>query len=217
MTPKEIEELIKILPDILIYVVPGAIFLYIHYFICSNEDSKENEKHFIFKSIILSFIIVNFLKLLGKPTISFIEQITGLQVNKTIVSFKIALILIASIILSYLLSQLYLSAFFQKLLNFLGINKSIHSKWLNDIVDLELGTGLRVYLPSERIIYCGKLRKYEEKDENYMIFLSNFSSHTYDSEEKADFTESNESWVALNTKDISRFELFYYPNSQKIL
>lgn len=215
MSVKDVKNIIALIPDILVYIVPGALFLYIFYFICSKENDKETESHFLFKSIILSFVLTNFVKLCGKPII----WILSLQIKKQFVvpSFlKVSSIILFSIVSSYLFSIFYKTKFLTDILKKFGVTRSVHKNCWNEVADSELGMWVRVYIPSEKVVYCGKLRKYEEKDDNYLFFLSNYNSYTYDNKDIDDFGDADEKWVALNIKDTSRIELFYSKQSSKI-
>ena len=76
-----------------------------------------------------------------------------------------------------------------------------------------------VYLSEEKKIYKGQIRKYEENDNgtNTYLLLSNYVMYKYgEDDELINYENCNENRVLLNTKDITRIELFYHPDSHKI-
>lgn len=207
MSPEQIKNIIILLPDIFLYFVPGAIFLSLFYFICSKENNKETENYFVFKSIMISFIIISLLKVVAKIIRLFYKfQITSTE--------KMIIAIITSALLAYFVSRYYNSKHFKSAVKKIGINKSLYNNIWNDVVDFERGMWLRVYLPSEGVVYNGKLRKYEEKAENYFLFLSNYQSWNYGDYNYIEDNENDDAyWVALNTKDIGRIEILFEDDS----
>lgn len=204
----QIKEVFWLLPDIFMYFVPGVIFLSIHHFMCSNKGEKQSEKYFIFKSVTISFIIIISLNYFGE----ILKRLINIDISKGTYGF---IVIVSSAVISYIYSRIYRSQWFNDWLNKIGINKSLYHNILDEIVDLEYGMWVRVYLPSEKIIYIGQFRKYEEKEEKFIICLSNYKSITYNDREIEDCTSNPKNWVMVNIKDISRVEIFYNDKSKK--
>lgn len=195
-------ELIDNLPKVISYFVPGAIFISINYYICSKK--KGIFEHFIFKSLIISYIII----LLSDKMIQTFK-ITDLEFFKQIFPISIA------IISSYILSAFYMSSKFEKFLDYLKIRKTVHDNFWTDIIDYENGTYLTVYLKEEELVYSGAIIKHEEKEDNNYLLMSNYLVYDYEGNKISDM-ESDQECIVLNTNDISRYELSYSPSSKKI-
>lgn len=200
MNIEQANAFIEAIPSIIIYVVPGYIFMWVYAFMFSQKI--ENDKHAIVKSIVLSFSFVVLFGLLGieivfSPYIIFalvaVSALCGLLFSKILASEK-----------AY---QLFKKA---------NINKSFYNSIWNDIADFEHGVWIRAYLPNERLIYSGYLKRYEESETEKTLFvLSKYTTYDYTGEVVDNFSGNPENMVALNTKDISRIELFYNPNSKR--
>lgn len=206
MNFEQINQLIEALPTLIMYLVPGYLILWINAFVLSIK--LENDRYVLLKSVVLSYVILT----LGNYILSFKGlSIFGSNLLK-IVTLGVA------ITVGYSLSKFILSECFCRILKFLGINKSFFGNFWNDIVDLENGLWVIAYIPTDQVIYKGQLRKFEEKNnsESSFLVLSNYTTLTYSSEVLADYQEQNEKRVIINTKDISRLELYYSPKSRKI-
>lgn len=183
--------------------------LWIKSFILS--ENINNDKYVILKSIVLSYIIVNIEK-----TIIF----NNFDYNNiaTLDSCFIVITILIAILIGYLIPKIMLSDIFCSILKMLGINKSMQPNVWCNIADLEFGVWIRVYINSEKVIYDGKLRKFEEPDEDkdYYISLSNYSSYSYSGEDMENNRSDSNKWVVINAKSINRFEVFYNEKSKKI-
>lgn len=199
-----IKFLIENMHSILLYFVPGSIFLYIFLFISSKNEQREDQ--FLLKSVIISYIIITI--------INSICNLFNITLNNWIVViFAITL----AVLSSYFISRYYMSNKFRELLRNRKINKSVHQNIWNEIVDVDLGNAIRLFLPSQNIVYYGTLKKYEEKDNNYYIFINEFVSYYYDHNEVINnFIDKKEYWAAINIKDVARFELYYDKDSDRI-
>lgn len=198
----KIKDLIAVLPLLIIYILPGYIFISIKNFI-KNKDHTEDKNIFL-KSILISYIIINFEMLFVKIDIS-----SPIAIISTICF---------TMVISYGYSMFIQSGYSTKLLKRLKINTSLKENTLMDIVDYDLGMWVRVYLSSEKLIYVGQIREFEQiADASYNIVLSNFTLYKY-SEEKytIDYSNDNTEWVLINVKDNYRIELVYHPKSKKI-
>jgi len=205
MSVEGIKVIIQELPTLIIYIVPGYLVIWTMNFMLSKIII--NDDYIIIKSIALSYVIIS---LNG-----FILNFFGLDIQ----SYKAQiLIIISALILGYIGAKLVLSNWFEKCLRKLGVSKSIHKNFLNDVVDLEKGLWVITYLCTEQLMYKGQIRKYEEKDnsENTYIVLSNYTLLDYGGEEIINYVNDNSKRVLLNTKDISRIELYYDLDSKKI-
>ncbi len=209
MDIQSINDLIKSLPTLIIYIVPGFITIWIKSFILS-EKPKETSDIFL-KSIVISYLLILFEK--------FVLKLFGYNIDIDMNGLHKVILIIISIFVGYIWSMLLQSDNCSNILKKVGVYRTFRANIWDDLVDLQYGLWVRIYLPSESVIYEGKLRKYEEKEnlENYLLVLSNFIMYDYEAKEIINNTTVNNEWIALSTKDISRIELLYNANSKKII
>lgn len=206
----KIKDIISVLPLLVIYILPGYIFISIKDFITNKDLNKDESKNVILKSIGISYILINiesviYINLFGKK----------IDISDPHIIISTAFI---SFIVSYIYSRFVLSELCDKTLKILKINRTFKTDALSDIVDFKLGMWIRVFLTADQVIYQGKIRRFERiTDSNYFIVLSNFSLTGYSGEEFENKEGSDTSWVAINLKDNYRIELYYSPDSKKII
>lgn len=208
MSVEQAKLLIDLLPTLIIYLIPGYLIIWVISFMLSQKIDKDS--NLFIKSIVLSFIFITF----GNSILSF-GDLNIIDSNL----LKVVVILI-SLVLGYVISKILVSNYFKRILKKLGINKSVYTNFWNEIVDTEKGLLVMVYLASEKKTYKGELRKYEECDhgDSTFLILSNYVLYNYDGEDEIlNYEKDNNYRVLLNTKDISRIELFYHPESKKII
>jgi len=183
------KKIIEVIPDILIYFAPGFIFLTLRNYHISNDMQKD--KYVTLKSIVISFLLIKIINI-KLPTDYYLFPYIVLGV---------------SIIMSILYVRFDLET---KLLEKLKFSKSTNKDYMQDIIDIDNGAWVYLYLFKENVIYYGKLVYYENtvdgKDRN--IVLSNFSSMSYEGELIVNHEDDDNWQVILNTKEISRIEIY---------
>ncbi|KEI87558.1 hypothetical protein FDB81_13485 [Clostridium sporogenes] len=195
-----LNELIKSIPLIIGFMVPGYIFLEIKNFYTKNK--REKDDNIILKSLIISFVI---------------NSITNIFLSENNYFFPIISIILA-IVVSILYVKFIYSSHMEKTTHKFKLYKTFRKDVFDDVVDLELGIWMYIYLNDENIIYSGKLIYYENitEDNHRYIQLSNYSCYSYDGEEICNYVDDNCRTVLLNIKDVKRMELVYDDNSTKI-
>lgn len=189
----KIQEIVKIIPSILEYFVPGFIFIVIRNYCYSKNNDKD--KYIILKSIVISFIIMQISQAI----------VNTLKWNHVWISY---LSIVISIVITILYMRLKLE---EKIIEkVLGENKTPNEDYFDNIISQKEGAWLRAFV-NEEVIYMGKIIYYEGKDagEDRKIALSNFKSYSYnESEEWDDFSDKDKNIVLLSIKSISRIEIF---------
>ncbi len=198
MSADQISALINLLPTIVVYIVPGYIFLWITSFLLSQKI--EEDAHILLKSLVISFIFIN------------ITQIFFKQVVTT--SYGILALMSMAILTGFVLTKILLHKKFKKFLRRAGISRSFFVDIWTDLVDFERGTRLRLYLPSFEIICKGALRKFEEKGDgsSRLLILSNYVVYDYSGEPFLDRSNEKEWLIAFNTRDVGFIEILYDKN-----
>lgn len=202
-----VKELIEFLPTIFVYFVPGYIFIRMNCYAFTKDINKIN--NLLLRSVVVSYMII--------VLVNFIFGICNIDFNLEYVIVKIILIFV-SIIAGVFYPKVVMSKYCSNILKKLGFSKSFNPNIFDDIIDKENGTWIVVYIPEERVVYQGVLQRYEDSEdlENYFLVLSNYKLYDY----KQHIVEDNlfvpNKWIMLNTKDISRIEILYSENSQKV-
>ena len=193
-----INEVIKIIPVLLEYLVPGYIFMTIRSFSLSKDDSKD--KHIILKSVVLSFIFLRTVY----PIIS--KVLTYFKSPKELI---LCVFIISIIIISVLYIRFDLEKYFVKVL---GNGKTTKEDCFDVILSDNNSTGVvaMAYLESEKLVYTGSLIYYDDKlsGDNRKIVLAGYTLHTFDGEEIYNYEGIEGNIVVLQMKDIKRIEIF---------
>lgn len=191
MTVEQMKEVIEFLPALFINIVPGYLTLWVFSFFSSRDLNKDN--HLVFKSLIISFLLNNFIDIIYAS-------------NGYIRDFIIPVIL--AILTGFILSIVSKSTLWNKILVKIS-NKTTHKNIWADNIDFKQGDWVRVYIPSGNIHYLGMLREYElTNKDNYFLALSNYTSvNTSTGKILEDYKESSCNMVVVNIKDINRIEL----------
>lgn len=196
------EQLIDLLPQIIIYFLPGYVFIYFKNYLFSNDINDDD--NIIIKSIISSYIIINIFL--------FITNISRIKVNsvKDIVGndFMILVIICFAFLLGYLYFIIVKSERWHTIIQNIGINKTTYSTIWEDIIDSNIGPHVRIYLDDYNIFYQGKINIIEDNGkDNYFISLSNFIKYK-NGKMIESYEYDDNKIVVINTNKITRYEIF---------
>lgn len=212
MDIEKIQKLIQILPSIFINIAPGFIFIktYNYIFNIKGKSIKDSLLDYIICSFIINLIIQSI----------FLCFDRRLVMTNGMAQFCIC---IMSLILAYIVSMTLQSNKWICVMEILKINRSNASNIFDEIIDLECGTWIRAYIPSENIIYDGALVKFEYKDsyDDSFIILDSYESYLY-GESKINTNRlindgEGRDHVVLKMREISRIEIEYDEASKKII
>lgn len=182
----DMNDLIKNIPNILQYFIPGFIFFNIRSLHLSKQI--KNDKFVILNSIVISFILVEVLKL-----------IPCLKNNNYFIIIAIVVILIFSKVYVYFGLE-------NKIVNIFIKGKVINENLFSILVEREKGAWLRIY--TKDVVYVGKIFYTEDAyvDGNRYIILSSYQTFNYEFEILEDNSEDSYSKVMLNMMDIDIVE-----------
>lgn len=193
-----INEVIKIIPVLLEYLVPGYIFMTIRNFSFSIDTSKD--KHIILKSVVLSFI---FLRVLY-PIINTVLAYFKLPKEIILCTFIFSIIVISVLYIRFDLEKYFMSI--------LGNGKTAKEECFDVILSENNSAGVitMAYLESEKLVYTGSLIYYDDKfsGDNRKIVLAGYTLHTFDGHEIYNYEGNKKNIVVLQMKDIKRIEIF---------
>lgn len=202
MTANEIIEIVNAIPDLIQYVYPGAITVYLFKFF--KGYSIENYKGFIICSIALSYIY----EIIVKFFTNF-DSNQQLKMNMFLI--------ILSITCSYSAYRLLESEVVGEILMYLGISTSVKSEEFSLLNSDEQYTYLRIYLKNKPLVYEGYLKNYEKEGKPFVI-LSQYKEcvidedNLYEEKEMKDknFYGQDREWILIYISDIDRIEKCSY-------
>lgn len=182
------EEIIKIIPDLLIYFVPGFIFITIRNYKLSIDCEKD--KYITLKSLVISYMIIKFINIFCSSNSYYFTFI----------------VLMFSILGSILYVKLELE---KKLLELLKVQKQPNKDYISNIINIKEGPWIYAYIEKERVVYVGKLDYYHplESGKDVIIVLYNYIIYSYEDEEIKNYLNDNTRCAMLNTRDITRIEI----------
>lgn len=201
MKPDEITNLIIALPSLLTYIVPGYTILKVLGIVTSKESESSNIT--LLKSIVVSYIYIYLLDIIG------IDVLANKWLNLAMLFF--------SPLIGYLIGITLRSTWWNNFISSLG-SPTIHSSFWTSIVDREHGIWLKVYLGNEKLYYEGELVRLEEsqKKDNIHLVLRKFVLYAYSDDVVNDHSTERNVFVVINTRDITRVEVFYHPESKQL-
>lgn len=189
---------INFLPQVIFYFIPGAFFFGVFNFITNKKDKEY--KYYIFKSIIISYIL---------NRLYFCTDIFKLHLSTNI---NILFTLFISVILAYLVSLIIKSLWFNKLLMQLNIYRNLKTNFWNDVFDYKNGNYIAVYLKNEELIYYGTIVKHDENKGKCFVMLENYIVYNYEGDKINKEDVNNK--VVLFLDESSRIEIIYSPKSK---
>ncbi len=190
----DLTTLINNISNILLYILPGTIFLGILSYI-TNKKIKDN---YYILSLCISYSLLTLVRFVIKNPSNFHEA---------------GSVLLLAIILSLLLGVLCNQKWFNAL-NIKITNRSVTKSIWDEIKD-EYNTFIKIYIPSDQVVYYGLFKGYEDKEENNYLLITEYDIKDYNGNLIKDYTEDRTCWATINSKDISRVEIFYVERSEK--
>lgn len=197
-----LDKIIDIIPQILTYIMPGYISIYIY--TQEKHEKEQQNNHIILMSMVISFILITVLDSLVILINLFLKA--DIQLNSTI---RILLLLVLSLIYTWLWFK-YTGSIIENYIKKIAGNNSINrpTVW-NYAMECSNGAWARVYLREDNIAYVGKLINYTNNpnDKCKEILLQSFSSIQLDSKETlSNYTDDNK-MVLINCSSIKSIEI----------
>lgn len=190
--------LIDRIPDILVYVVPGFVFVKIYSFIKFKDECEEQNKteFVVLKSIAISYIF--------KSVWDFAYTSFDLE-NPLYYSVYLVTMLVSSVLLSYIFYVVGSSELIGKLLNKLKIRRTTNDNiWVDIIKD---GTCLRVFSNDGKKSYYGFCDICELHSREPIVVLSRYRILDNQDNVIFDGTDNKSSRMILNLKDFEIIEV----------
>lgn len=195
-----IVKLIDKIPDILLFIVPGYIFVSIFNFILFKDkrnDENSQTNFIILKSISISYIFKLFL--------DKIKTITCLSKCSIDDSLNAIILVVACLLISYVTALICRTKSFNKFLLKIGIRRTINSDiWLDIVSD---GCWLRVFSKDEQKSYLGQCRFHESHKNEPIIVLIKYQILDEYNDVICDYSNNVNRKIVLNLKDFERVEV----------
>lgn len=190
---------IEKLPIILQYVVPGYCCIMLLQFTTSKRIEG---KYLLVASCVISYILLSMVSLLR---IKWFKNVPDLALLNSGISILLGIMLVC------LISVLFQRKWFIKLMVKL-FHKTPNDDIWRDVLDLENGSNLKVYLKNERYYIIGSHKNHEEKGNESWLALSGFvkmdkeTNDIYNNE--PDFSNDNSVIITVRFSDIEHIEIF---------
>lgn len=187
------------MPLILQYIVPGYISIVILNFALSK---KLDVKNTLISSCVVSYLLLSLVSLIR---VKWFKWIPNTAISNSGLSILIGIIFVCIIAV---LSQ---RKWFRKITVKL-FHKTLNNDIWRDILDLENGSNLKVYLKDKNYYIIGHLKNYEETGIDSWIALSAFAK--FDTtlnrplENEPNYLENNNIFITVRFSDIEHIEIF---------
>ena len=161
-----ITDLIKNIPELLNYFVPGYIFISIYNFMLLKKANVQESNFIILKSIAISYILKT---LYDKIITQWEIEVLYVEIDPLL---NVTILLFISLILGYLLGLIGYSPVANKFLLRFGIHRTVKENiWANV---LKKGHYIRVFKKDYSKSYCGQCTFYENDTREPIIVLSRY-------------------------------------------
>lgn len=196
------DKLIEALPQFIMSIVLGFVFIRVFRYMCSIKNSDEYE-HIIWESLLVGFILKT-----GFSVIPF-------SINQPIDSLGMVL---TTILLSGILAKIYSKDWIDKILRKFGIHRTRHKYIWQDIEDEENVTLIKAINPETKEMYYGALKYYEDFERNPQIILQYFQywENNECNTPTLDFSDDPKCVVMIDTEKFSQIYAVYQSNSKKV-
>lgn len=171
-----INEIISNIPNIIIYFVPGFLFISLNSFIRYTEKSIEK---LVPRSIAVSFIF----KIVFDCILSLFH--IDVQKNQFTVPYQVFLIAI-SIVLPILFAKLLNLEKFSDLISWLCNGRTQNNNFWDDVLGYNKDCWLKVYDDKEKIYFIGMCEHAEDNQRLPLVCLYNYAIRHYPSKEDSE-------------------------------
>ena len=195
----------------MLYMVQGYVFISIYNFIRFKQNDLN---HLFFKSIVTSYILKVLFDWIFVKSIIIDEAVVRLVRIFNVEyesSIYCILLLIFSVILSFVSARIIQHEKFNDFLMWIGIKRTTNSSVWEDVI--KPNCWLMVYLSSSESVYFGQYKYGEEFVNKPLIVLEHYKIMDLDGNTKTDCSESSDIAV-IDTKNIERIEIAYQDNGR---
>lgn len=196
---EEFENIVNNIPLILQYIIPGYLVIITFGFALSK---KIDAKNMLIFSCVISYALLSLVSLLR---IKWLRQIPDTAVMNSALSIIIGITLVCFVAI---LSQ---RKWFRKITVKL-FHKTLNNDIWRDVLDLEKGSNLKVYLREKEYYIIGHHKNHEENGNDSWLALSAFAKFDKETNEpyknEASYLDRKEVIITVRFSDIEHIEIF---------
>lgn len=199
ITILSLNDILNNLPDILQYLVPGACCVVLF---CYANSIQLSSKYKLVLSCIISYVLLSFVSLIRMNKFYSFPDTPILNSGMAVI-----LGLLFTLLLSILVQR--------KCFNRIMINlfhKTINQSIWRDVLDLENGSNLRLYLKDKNYYIVGHLKNFEEKGNDSWIALSAFSKRNKEDksllENEPNYSDNSNYIITVRLSDVEYIEIY---------
>lgn len=192
-----IDTLIKELPEIILYVVVGYIFIKTFHFVALKQNSTDIE-HILISSLVVGYIYCK---------IAYLIPIS--------ISYEVdtALIVLSSLVIGYISGRIIRCKYTPQVLDFLKIRDTGNLYLWDDMMDNY--NPMKVIISYDNIIYEGLLHNYESYSNEPHIALGAYIVKNKDGKIIGDFSNDNTRVIILDTSNATSIDIIYSECSEQ--
>lgn len=192
-------ELVNLLPDIILYIVLGYVFIRVFKFICAIENNTEY-KHVFVESLITGFVLNNVFRIIPFSLGKYLD-IIGMTIG--------------SIILGYVSAFIFNSECLQRIFRFLKIKQTTNKYIWADIADKDCGTYISLYNKNKNEYIEGSVILFESFERKPIVQITKIRK-TVNGNVVLDYTQNTERTLIVDTSKYDEIFVTYAVNSSKI-
>lgn len=196
---EEFEKIIEDLPLILQYIIPGYLSIVTF---CFALSKKINTKNILLFSCTISYVLLSFVSLIR---INFFKQLPDTAIINS------ALSIIIGVISACLITILSQRKMFKKITVKL-FHKTLNNDIWRDVLDLENGSNLKVYLKDQDYYIIGHHKNHEENGNDSWLALSAFAKLDKDTNEyyknEPIYLDKSNITIIIRFSDVEHIEIF---------
>lgn len=192
-----IKELLSILPEIIIYLVTGFVFIKTFHFVALKQNTTDVE-HILTSSIVIGYI---YCKLA-----SFIPFSISYEVDTII-------IIVSALVMGYLIAKALRCKYIIEILDFLKIRDTGNLYFWDDIMDDKYP--MKLSIEYNNVTYNGMLHNYESYSNDPHIVLCSYVAKDQNDNIIEDFSNDNTRIIMLDSAKASKINVIYYKDSDE--
>lgn len=193
------KELVTLLPEIILYIVLGSIFIRVYRFTRTIKNSTDYY-NILSESLISGFILRNLFGLIPLNLGTYIDTIG---------------MIISSIIIGYSAAKIIESDRLNKLRKVLKIKQTFNQYIWSDIIDKDAATYISVEDKENHVVTDGMLVLYESYARQPIIQLAEFRQYN-DEGIINDFSDKPERTILIDTSKYNDIVITYEKGSNKV-
>lgn len=189
------EELIKYLPDIILYIVVGFIIIRIFHFIALMQNSTDI-KHILSSALVIGYIYCNIAYCIPISINYYVDHV---------------LIVLSSVVVSFYLGRFIASKKYIKLFDKIGIRNSFNTYMWDDLMDQF--EPMKIIITYDAFQYEGMIHNFESYSNSPHITLASYIIRDTNEIIIKDYTNDPTKVIILDASSAKSVEIIYSKNS----